>query len=779
MNENGKKLKGFSKRLIALLLCCCFVAAMPIAAAAQTEESQITAGSGELQNPLSPGTSESDVDTDEQLGTSDDSQTPTADLDNENDADTETGVETGTETAAEGDSAETQELSFYEQLMAAETCEHVFTLMMAEGNRDAVYTLTADQLTALRTRVSELEDDGYQTDVLDTLDMLLSTASGETWNEPVTLEERTYTIQAGNSQSVSTSGTVQRDTLKYETHQSGITAERNNRGNGYTIKVDSNVPAGTYKLTVTYTTTTGQWPSSATTSHTDTYTIVVTAPDTSAYTFTVNPVLENVDVVYITYHSAEDLNSGINFTTVTNGTPVVIENFSYGQSGYLLFFVKPEDNYLLTSAKGTGNNDVYDIVNNTNYGNIAGYPGIDRIVAQAKAQGYIGVLGYSRSRGDTGSMQHTITQRAVSPDIEVTAVSDKTSDVKPNDELTFTVTITPGQIGGNATVDTVTIDSLQINGKDVTYSELQANGDGTYTTTVQYTATEADCNAGSVTLSVTAQVSYNNTLGVSNNQTLDSTASITKSATTTCLIAPKNSVIYRLNYVGAESIKFSTYPEVIKTKPDNVENVYLGSSVTVNNNFYTSTTVDDTTNRGTWTFDGWYYGNQKVDNVIMGDVTIHLDGTWTFTPYPNANLTVKKTVSGNMYDANKAFAFTVTADKEMTYDDTTDKTITFNLKKNDEVTISVPVGAQVAVSENPDGYTYSFGSITEGVTKEDTTNGISFTMPAENVTVVINNDKTVTVDTGISLETLPYILILGVVAVGAVLLLRKRRAGDE
>lgn len=54
-----------------------------------------------------------------------------------------------------------------------------------------------------------------------------------------------------------------------------------------------------------------------------------------------------------------------------------------------------------------------------------------------------------------------------------------------------------------------------------------------------------------------------------------------------------------------------------------------------------------------------------------------------------------------------------------------------------------------------------------------------FTMPEEDGKLVINNDKTVTVDTGVLLDTLPYILILGVVAVGAVLLIKRRRKRDD
>lgn len=203
-----------------------------------------------------------------------------------------------------------------------------------------------------------------------------------------------------------------------------------------------------------------------------------------------------------------------------------------------------------------------------------------------------------------------------------------------------------------------------------------------------------------------------------------------------------------------------------------------------------------TNGNGPWSIDGksLYY------NPDTGEIILSKTSDWTHvatvsysiseasnpdievknTYIPNArNLTVKKTVSGNMYDADKEFTFTVTADKDLTYGETIGRTITFNLKKDEETTITVPVGAVVNVTENPDGYIYSFVSITDGVTKEDITNGVSFTMPAENVTVVINNDKNITVDTGIYLETLPYILILGVVAVGVVLMIKKRKNRDD
>lgn len=180
-----------------------------------------------------------------------------------------------------------------------------------------------------------------------------------------------------------------------------------------------------------------------------------------------------------------------------------------------------------------------------------------------------------------------------------------------------------------------------------------------------------------------------------------------------------------------------------------------------------------------YVFEGWY-ADEKCEEKLSSDaeyVPTMPEGGWVsgttyyakFVP-ANFELTIQKTVSGNMYDETKKFAFTVT------YGETTE---TFELSKGENKTVTVPVGASVSVSEDPEGYTYSFVSITEGVTKTDTTNGISFTMPAQDVTVVINNEKNVTVDTGILLDTLPYILILCVVAVGAVLLIKKRGNRDD
>lgn len=152
--------------------------------------------------------------------------------------------------------------------------------------------------------------------------------------------------------------------------------------------------------------------------------------------------------------------------------------------------------------------------------------------------------------------------------------------------------------------------------------------------------------------------------------------------------------------------------------------------------------------------------------------------TNTYSSTPAAyDLTVTKLVSGNMYNANDKFTFTVTYGEGDSA-----ATETFTLGNNDSSTVSIPVGAPVTVAETDSkDYDYALESVTgvaeDAYTKSD--KGISFTMPENNVAVVIKNTKDITISTGISLETLPYILILAVVAVGAVVMVRKRRNRDE
>ena len=161
----------------------------------------------------------------------------------------------------------------------------------------------------------------------------------------------------------------------------------------------------------------------------------------------------------------------------------------------------------------------------------------------------------------------------------------------------------------------------------------------------------------------------------------------------------------------------------------------------------------------------------------QGSITLNKDVTTLYAIWKlnTVELTIQKTVSGNMYNANDVFSFTLQYGE---------KTETFTLKGGESKTFQVPVGAEVTVTEDltkRNGYipsngtgttvTLPAGSGKDGVFK--------FTMPEQDGKLVINNDKTVQIDTGISLETVPYILILAVVVIGAVLLIKKRRNHDD
>lgn len=186
-----------------------------------------------------------------------------------------------------------------------------------------------------------------------------------------------------------------------------------------------------------------------------------------------------------------------------------------------------------------------------------------------------------------------------------------------------------------------------------------------------------------------------------------------------------------------------------------------------------------------------YVRNAVEDEKLTLEGTIYEGGSATaeFTnsySLANKNLTIKKTVSGNMADTTKMFKFKVTADKDMTYGEVTGKTFYPELANGQYTTISVPVGAEVTVTEDSAGYKYSVNeekTTVTGYTVVDTEveniHGISFTMPDADSTVTFNNNKDVSIDTGVALDSLPYILILAVVVAGAVIVLRKCRSRDE
>lgn len=171
----------------------------------------------------------------------------------------------------------------------------------------------------------------------------------------------------------------------------------------------------------------------------------------------------------------------------------------------------------------------------------------------------------------------------------------------------------------------------------------------------------------------------------------------------------------------------------------------------------------------------------------------------TFANTYKANeLEVSKDVTGNMGDKEKLFQFHVTFTKKLTedapelikYEDATGEhtivfgtdgkaTVDFKLKDDSKLHFTnIPEGVSYTVWEDSyttDGYKTYIGSETED--NEDSS--AEGTATTEKAAVAFINHKGGDVDTGVILDNAPYILMLTVVAAGAMTLVIKKRREEE
>lgn len=153
-------------------------------------------------------------------------------------------------------------------------------------------------------------------------------------------------------------------------------------------------------------------------------------------------------------------------------------------------------------------------------------------------------------------------------------------------------------------------------------------------------------------------------------------------------------------------------------------------------------------------------------------------------------LMITKHLSGNMYDASDKFTFTVTSTKASianTNGDSTNATVSNNgmtatatLGKDETVILTVPVGAKIEITEdtNDEGYTASY--TVNGGTTATTDNSYTIGSISGNTTVEFTNTKNVDIDSGVLLDSVPYILVLAVVIGGAaVIVVRRRKNGGD
>lgn len=208
----------------------------------------------------------------------------------------------------------------------------------------------------------------------------------------------------------------------------------------------------------------------------------------------------------------------------------------------------------------------------------------------------------------------------------------------------------------------------------------------------------------------------------------------------------------------------------------------------------TKTTADGTV----YTFKGWYTDENCTQKADFVNGTISADTTFYAKYVPaSANLTVTKTVTGKLGDTNKAFTFTITK-ADGTSANITDANVEiseadsakvewlrngkFTLKDGASIIFkNLPSGEYKVIEEDYSGEKYdtSWQIGTDGeVYKKNST--ATVTIGTTEQTVHFTNHRTLEPDLGVLLDTLPYIVILAVVAGGvALLMLRKRRKEDD
>lgn len=195
-------------------------------------------------------------------------------------------------------------------------------------------------------------------------------------------------------------------------------------------------------------------------------------------------------------------------------------------------------------------------------------------------------------------------------------------------------------------------------------------------------------------------------------------------------------------------------------------------------------------------FEGWYTDKNFTSESKFNftEDTISADTTFYAKYVPaSANLTVTKTVTGKLGDTNKAFTFTITKDGKPVNNITEDNIEVsdgaqwlndgngkFTLKDGATITFkNLPSGEYKVVEDDYKGEKYETSYVVGSGTPE---NGreVSVTIGTDAKQIDFTNHRTLEPDLGVLLDTLPYLVILAVVAGGvALLMLRKHRKEDD
>lgn len=177
----------------------------------------------------------------------------------------------------------------------------------------------------------------------------------------------------------------------------------------------------------------------------------------------------------------------------------------------------------------------------------------------------------------------------------------------------------------------------------------------------------------------------------------------------------------------------------------------------------------------------------KAGDQIVVDETDATPKNILYAIWKQSTVTLKitKTVTGNFGDKSKAFQFSMQVDGGNSFELIANGTAlakgsqsdyTFSLKDGENIVIEgMPVGKKIVLAEtNAEQYTVSFND-----TVETNRNYVNEKGLKENTTINVTNHRNVSPDTGVFVDSLPYILIIACVAGAAALFLIRRRKKRE
>lgn len=190
------------------------------------------------------------------------------------------------------------------------------------------------------------------------------------------------------------------------------------------------------------------------------------------------------------------------------------------------------------------------------------------------------------------------------------------------------------------------------------------------------------------------------------------------------------------------------------------------------------------------------YAEKKLD-AVAGITKVNGKKEDTFAnTYEVGALDVTKTVTGNMGDQSQYFDVTVTftaaktVNNAISYtggsDATGAGTIAAGWTGEKKVQLKIKHGETIAFSDIPSGVTYTVAEDTKHEAEDPTGadgsigydisyTGESGTITNSKATAAITNDKDISVDTGITMETVPYIMILALALVGAAMMIIRKK----